>query len=47
MQLEREPKQLPTLKLNENVKSVFDFEMQDIEIIGYDPHPTITAPIAV
>ncbi|MED3625492.1 thymidylate synthase [Neobacillus thermocopriae] len=46
-QLSREPKPLPTLKLNPEVKSVFDFNMDDIQIIGYDPHPTIKAPIAV
>lgn len=46
-QLEREPKPFPTLKLNAEVKSVFDFEMEDIEIEGYDPHPTIKAPVAV
>lgn len=46
-QLSREPKPLPKLVLNENVKSVFDFEMKDISIEGYDPHPTIKAPVAV
>lgn len=46
-QLSREPKPLPTLKLNANVTSVFDFEMDDIELIGYDPYPAIKAPVAV
>ena len=46
-QLSRQPKQLPKLVLNEKVKSVFDFEMKDISIEGYDPHPTIKAPVAV
>lgn len=46
-QLEREPRDLPQLKLNSNVQSVFDFDVEDIEIIGYDPHPTIKAPVAV
>jgi thymidylate synthase len=46
-QLEREPKSFPTLKLNKDVQSVFDFEMNDIELEGYDPHSTIKAPIAV
>ncbi|MFD3450078.1 thymidylate synthase [Microbacteriaceae bacterium 4G12] len=46
-QLAREPRTLPTLKLNKEVKSVFDFEIEDIELVGYDPHPTIKAPVAV
>ena len=47
IQLEREPKPFPTLKLNKDVHSVFEFEMNDIELEGYDPHSTIKAPIAV
>ena len=46
-QLSREPRSLPTLKLNPEKKSVFDFEIEDIELIGYDPHSTIKAPVAV
>lgn len=46
-QLEREPKPFPTLKLNKDIQSVFDFEMNDIELEGYEPHSTIKAPIAV
>lgn len=46
-QLSREPKELPVLKLNKEIKSVFDFEMDDITIEGYDPHPAIKAPVAV
>lgn len=46
-QLTREPRQLPKIQLNPNKKSVFDFEMEDIELIGYDPHPAIKAPVAV
>ncbi|MGX7201892.1 thymidylate synthase [Enterococcus plantarum] len=46
-QLAREIRSFPTLKLNQDKKSVFDFEMEDIVIEGYDPHPTIKAPIAV
>jgi thymidylate synthase len=45
--LTREPKPLPTVKLNPEVKSVFDFTYDDIELIGYDPHPPIKAPVAV
>ncbi|MBI3332109.1 thymidylate synthase [Candidatus Peregrinibacteria bacterium] len=46
-QLERTPRALPTLKLNPNVQSIFDFAYEDIEILNYDPHPAIKAPISV
>lgn len=45
--LDREPKKLPTVKLNPEIKSVFDFKYEDIELIGYEPHPSIKAPVAV
>jgi thymidylate synthase len=47
LQLTREPRSLPTLKLNPAVRSIFDFTYGDFEIVGYDPHPGIAAPIAV
>jgi thymidylate synthase len=47
LQLTREPKELPTLVLNKDKKSVFEFEMEDIQLEGYNPHPTIKAPVAV
>ncbi|WP_163969812.1 thymidylate synthase [Oceanobacillus halotolerans] len=46
-QLGREPKKLPTLKLNQDKDTIFDFELEDIVIEQYHPHPAIKAPIAV
>ena len=45
-QLSREPRPLPTMKLNPEVKSVFDFRYEDFTLEGYDPHPTIKAPMS-
>lgn len=47
LQLTREPRQLPTLILNQSVKDIFDFKFEDIQIIGYDPHPHIKAEVAI
>ena len=46
-QLSREPKKLPTLKLNPSIKNINDFMFEDIEILNCDPYPAIKAPIAV
>jgi len=46
-QLSRKPRSLPTLQLNQSVSSIFDFTYEDIQILEYDPHPSISAPIAV
>ncbi|APB31478.1 thymidylate synthase [Vagococcus teuberi] len=46
-QLSRKQRELPTLWLNKEKQSVFDFDMDDIKIEGYQPHPSIKAPIAV
>jgi thymidylate synthase len=47
LQLTREPRSLPKLRLNPAVRSLFDFSYDDIVIEGYEPHPAIKAPVAV
>jgi len=46
-QLSRTPRSLPTLSLNPNKKDLFDFEYEDVAVENYDPHPRISAPVAV
>ena len=46
-QLKREPRKLPTLKLNPKIKSLFDFCFEDISLGDYEPHPPIKAKVAV
>ncbi|WP_400162755.1 thymidylate synthase [Brevibacillus sp. TJ4] len=47
LQLTREPKPLPTLRLNPDVTSIFDFTYDDIEIVGYEAHPHIKGEVSV
>ena len=47
LQLSREPRALPKMKINPEVKSIFDFKYEDFELVDYDPHPRISAPVAV
>lgn len=47
LQLSREPKALPVMKLNPEVKSVFDFTIEDFELVGYEAHPHIKGEVSV
>jgi len=47
LQLGRAPRALPTLRLNPAVTNLFDFQYEDIEVAGYDPHPHIPGKVAV
>jgi thymidylate synthase len=46
-QLQRAPRPLPALRLNPSVRDIFGFRYEDVELVGYDPHPRITGDIAV
>ena len=47
LQLTREPRDLPRLRINPERRGIDDFIESDFELVGYDPHPGIKAPIAV
>lgn len=47
LQLEREPRSLPVMQINPDVTDLFAFTYEDFKLEGYDPHPAISAPIAV
>lgn len=47
LQLTREPRELPTLKINPKVRNIFDFKFEDFELVNYHPHPHIKGAVAV
>ena len=47
LQLTREPKPFPTMKMNLEIKDIFGFTFEDFELVGYDPHPHIKAAVSV
>jgi thymidylate synthase len=47
LQLSRAPRPLPQLRLNPGIRKIRDFRYEDFDLLGYDPHPAIKAPIAV
>ena len=47
LQLTREPRTLPTIKINNKVKNIFDFKFEDFKLINYNPHPHIKGKVAV
>lgn len=47
LQISREPRDLPTIKLNPDVKNIFDFKYEDFELINYNPHPHIKGEVSV
>ncbi len=47
LQLSRETKELPQMKLNPSIKNIFDFKYEDFELIGYNPHPLIRGKVSV
>ena len=47
LQLTREPRKLPVMKINPDVKNIFDFQYEDFQLEGYDPYPHIKAEVSV
>jgi thymidylate synthase len=47
LQLSREPRPLPAMKINPAVTDIFSFKYEDFTLEGYDPHPAIKAPVAI
>ena len=47
LQITREPRRLPTMRLNPDVRSIFDFKYEDFQLVDYDPHPAIKGEVAI
>lgn len=47
LQMSREPRPLPQMKINPEVRDIFDFKYEDFELVGYDPHPPIKGAVAI
>ena len=47
LQITREPRNLPTIKINSGVNNIFDFKFEDFTLENYDPHPHIKGKVAV
>ena len=47
LQLSRAPRALPQMKINPDVKNIFDFKYEDFELVNYNPHPHIAGKVAV
>ena len=47
LQMSREPRALPKMKINPEVKNIFDFTYEDFKLVDYDPHPHIKGKVAV
>ena len=47
LQLSRDTRELPTMKINKNVKSIFDYKIEDFELVNYNPHKRIKGAVAV
>jgi len=47
LQLSREPRMLPSMRINPEIDNIFRFRFEDFELLDYDPHPHIKAPVAV
>tara|TARA_B100000401_G_scaffold414598_1_gene335586 strand:+ start:33 stop:176 length:144 start_codon:yes stop_codon:yes gene_type:complete len=47
MQLKRECKKLPKMKINPKINNIFDFTIDDFQLVNYDPHPHIKGKVAI